>query len=1062
MRGSRYSIHDALKTLLSLVFLTAGFVYPQENYYNHTELDWRTIETEHFFVHFHNGEVRSARVIAKVAEDIYGPVTSLYQHEPSQKVSIVVKDYDDYANGGAYFFDNKIEIWAPALDYVLRGNHNWLRNVITHEFTHIVQIQTSMKFGRRFPGIYFQWLNYEEERRQDVLYGYPNTVVSYPISGFIVPSWFAEGVAQYNRPELSYDYWDSHRDMILRSYVLDGNMLSWQQMCVFGKTSLGNESSYNAGFALVRYISEHYGQDAIPRIAKNISRINNVDIDQAIDLALGKSGQALYNEWKDTLTAQYREKTAPIRDHIVAGATITPDGSGDQIGTVGFANLNPSFSPDGKSVAYTSNKRYDYFGLSNIYIADLTSHKEKAIVLGVSSELSWSPDGTKIYYTKHSTSNPGGSNYSDIYVYDLKKEEETRLTYARRAVSVSVSPDGLYLAFSFQSDGTMNIGITDSLGKNFRQVTGYQEGEQVYLPRWSPDGTTIVFGYALRDAQDVAQVSRSGGTVAFLVPGIDDARDPVYTPDGSSIIFSSDRTGIPNLYAMNLADRSVTQLTNVLGGAFMPTVRPDGTIVYALYTSSGYKLRVVEDAHQNDFLRHEYVYVHPQPKTDIDTSLPRNKFDWQALRNYDDTQFRDTVSRQYKNIFTSLSLIPFLRIDNYNTKSSGLDFLKPGFYFISSDVLDKMNLFGGAAINHILERDLFAILEYRDRIIGLHQLGINPTISLEVYNITRKREAEPIILTEGVDESQADITYSLFEFDLYFKQHLIDQNDVFSAGISRSIYSTSISSFYIPKSRLLVPASSDDYFHGTMLSLEWRYNGIVPSRYSEINPVGMTFSFRYEYNINRFNSDGSYEVTSDGNINPVLKPFDFHRAEFKITNHFSLPYWSHTLSFTLTAGTIFGPEVPDFFDFYAGGLVGMKGYPFYSLGGNEITTLNVAYRYPIWNDIDFKLLQLYFDKLYGEFHADYGNAWNGLPNIRDFKKDVGFELRLEAFSWYGFPTDIFFNGTYGLDSFQLSNEVDTFQNSTRPFYGHEWRFYFGVLFGFDFSNNAKRFFGGFQ
>jgi len=108
------------------------------------------------------------------------------------------------------------------------------------------------------------------------------------------------------------------------------------------------------------------------------------------------------------------------------------------------------------------------------------------------------------------------------------------------------------------------------------------------------------------------------------------------------------------------------------------------------------------------------------------------------------------------------------------------------------------------------------------------------------------------------------------------------------------------------------------------------------------------------------------------------------------------------------------------------------------------------------------LLQLYFDKLYGEFHADYGNAWNGLPNIRDFKKDVGFELRLEAFSWYGFPTDVFFNGTYGLDSFQLSNAVDTFQNSRRPFYGHEWRFYFGVLFGFDFSNNAKRFFGGFQ
>ena len=150
-------------------------------------MNWFTIETPHFFVHYHNGEERSARVVAKVAEDIYGPVTSLYHHEPDQKVSIILKDYDDYSNGEAFFYDNKIELWAPPLDFDLRGTHNWFRNVVTHEFTHIVQIQTSMKFGRHVPGIYLQWLGYEAERRQDVLYGYPNVIVSYPVSGFPRP-----------------------------------------------------------------------------------------------------------------------------------------------------------------------------------------------------------------------------------------------------------------------------------------------------------------------------------------------------------------------------------------------------------------------------------------------------------------------------------------------------------------------------------------------------------------------------------------------------------------------------------------------------------------------------------------------------------------------------------------------------------------------------------------------------------------------------------------------------------------------------------------------------------
>ncbi|MGB9592171.1 MAG: biopolymer transporter Tol, partial [Candidatus Kryptoniota bacterium] len=213
------------KFVILFIILTFGAASAQEEFI-HPELNWRTIETEHFYVDYHQGEERTAQTVAKIAEEIYGPVTSLYHHRPSQKVSLVLWDTDDYANGATYFYDNKIDIWASSLDFALRGTHNWLRNVITHEFTHDVQMQTAMKFGRRFPAIYVQWLGYESERRPDVLYGYPNVVVSYPVSGIVIPAWFAEGVAQYNVPGLDYDTWDTHRDMILRMYVLDNHMLT--------------------------------------------------------------------------------------------------------------------------------------------------------------------------------------------------------------------------------------------------------------------------------------------------------------------------------------------------------------------------------------------------------------------------------------------------------------------------------------------------------------------------------------------------------------------------------------------------------------------------------------------------------------------------------------------------------------------------------------------------------------------------------------------------------------------------------------------------------------------
>jgi Tol biopolymer transport system component len=1014
------------------------------------------METEHFFVHFHTGAERTANTIAKIAEDIYGPVTSLYQHVPEHKVSFIIKDYNDYSNGAAYFYDNKIEIWAPSLDFPFRGAHNWLRNVITHEFTHIIQIQTSMKFGRRFPGFYLQWLNYEEERRQDVLYGYPNSVVSYPVSGFVVPSWFAEGVAQYNRPELSYDFWDTNRDMILRSYVLDSNMLSWSEMSVFGKTSLGNESSYNAGFALTRYISEKYGQDAIPKIAKGISRTENIVIDQSIKQTLGISGQQLYDEWKHSITEQYLKNTEALRANIVEGRKfLYLEGHEDSlINGIGFGNMNPSFAPVGATFAYTSNKDADYLGLSGLFVNDMFKKEEKQIADGVRSKISWSADGKKIYYTKLSYDNPYGSQLSDIYQYDLDEEEETRLTFGQRAISAVRSPDGSKFAITYQLDGTVNIAVVDSAGKNFRQLTAFRNGEQTYHPDWSPDGKWIIFGFSVKDGQDIARIAADSGSVEFLVSGKDDARDPEYTADGTAFIFSSDRTGIFNLYRFETATGSISQLTNVLGGAFTPTVHSNGTIIYSTYTSEGFRLLMLENPEPRDFSSSSYVYSVPQPKTVIDESLPFNGFDFDALRKYNDDDLTMNASRPYKNMYTSISFIPFLRIDNYNTKSSGLDFLKPGFYFISSDVVDKMSMFGGAALNHILERDLFLIFEYRDRLLGFHQLGWYPTLSLEIYNVSRKRTGEVITIVQEFEETTADVTYSLFEIDVFLKQHLLGPSDLLTLGFTYSQYSSALSSFLVKSSALLVPASSEVYFKGKNLSLQYMFNGVTPSRTMEINPVGRTFALRLDNEFADFVSEDStgasqFEI-ADGVIKLKLIPYTIRRAELRYTEHVPLPYGKHTLSFTFRGGTVFGREVPDFFDFYAGGLIGMKGYPFYSISGNEVASLNVAYRFPILDNLDFRILQLSFTRLYGELHADIGNAWSGLPDIKDFKKDAGFELRVDAFSWYAYPTRIFFNGTYGLDAFTYD------RRNVKANYGHEWRFYFGILFGFDFSNDMKR------
>ncbi|MEK6572062.1 MAG: DPP IV N-terminal domain-containing protein, partial [Bacteroidota bacterium] len=549
--------------LVVVALLIPGRILGQEESFPHPELEWYSIETTHFYVHYHQGGERTAQVVAKIAEEIYVPITSFYNHEPDQKVSFVLKDYDDYSNGAAYFYDNKIEIWVPALDFELRGTTNWLRNVVTHEFTHIVQIQTAMKFGRRVPGFYLQWLGYEAERRPDVLNGFPNVIVSYPISGAIVPAWFAEGVAQYNRPELRYDSWDSHRDMILRMHVLDGNMLSWNQMGVFGKTSLGNESSYNAGYSFVHYIAARYGEGKISEVSRNLSRLPSLTIDGAIERTVGKTGREIYEEWKAWLKGRYEASVAPIRSRLITGEIIAD---------VGFGNLYPSFSPDGKKIAYVSTKKEDYFSLTSLYVYDIEAKKEERLVSGVRSSLAWSPDGKRLYYAKAGRENKHWSSYEDIYLYDLESKEESRLTHARRARYPSISPSGERIAYVTESDGTRNLAVMKIDGSDPLFLTNFKAGEQAYSSSWSPDGSMLVFGYSDRKAQRLALVRADGTGFKLLTDGQEDSRNPVFSPEGKKIIFASDRTGVFNIYSLDLSSKLLEQLTNVLGGAFMPSV----------------------------------------------------------------------------------------------------------------------------------------------------------------------------------------------------------------------------------------------------------------------------------------------------------------------------------------------------------------------------------------------------------------------------------------------------------------------------------------------------------
>lgn len=1024
-----------LSVLLSCLFVK--FSYAQFNEF-HPFVNWLTIEAEHFSVHFHEGAERSAKIVAKIAEEIYEPITSLYGYKP-ERVHFVIKDIDDYSNGATYFFDNKIEIWAPPLDTDLRGTHNWLRNVISHEFTHMVQLQAAMKFSRTFPAAYLQILNYERERRPDVLYGFPNVIISYPIPAINVPHWFAEGTAQYMRNEFHYDFWDTHRDMILRSYVLDGNMLSWNQMGVFEKTSLGNESVYNSGFSLVSYIAMKYGEKKLVEINNRLRDKLSFTIDEAIYKVLGITGRELYEEWKNFLTDYYRTNTETIRKSLFTGKIIEKEG---------FGNFYPVFSPDGNKIYYLSNKNEDYF-ITSIYAYDLNQKKSELVVKGVSSTFSIFPEGDKILYAKLTEENKNLIKIHDLYIYDLKTKKDQRLTEGLRANNPFISPDGKTIAFLSQKDGTLNLFLIDVDGKNYRQLTHFKNGEQLFNPRFSPDGSKIIFDYALNDSRDIA-ICDLDGNFSFIFNEKDvDERNPVFI-DENKILYSSDEKGIFNLFVYDLNTKAKRQITNVLGGAFMPSINHKGEIVYAGYTSTGYKIFTFSNYDTLDFNQIPAYYY---KLFDIPPDKRSNgNFDWRRLSNFDDTQHPDFEIAKYRGTFTKLSVIPFVRFDNYSQTAKGFELLKPGIYFYSSDILNRSEMFGSAAINSRLERDLYLGLEYRDRIPLLYQIGLKPELTFELYSVSRKAEnflgLFPDTLQDGTIEygykTPIEITYNLFEVDFGLKHFFLSKNQTIQFKTIFSRYSADLSSFLLPNNQLY-PATYEVYLKGWTFSLTYKFENILLKKDMDINPLGTKINLNFEYSTNDFNPETYYDENS-GQLLTRYGKTKYSRIELNAMQTIELPIKKHSLTLKTRSGTTIGPETDSFFDFYLGGLIGMMSYPFYAISGNEILHLNLNYRFPLLEDIDTRLYHLYIDKIFASIYFELGNAWESKRvKMKDFKKGVGGELRIQMNSFYLFPTSLFVNVAYGFDEFKRQN---IFTKETIK-YGKEILVYFGVLFNFE-------------
>lgn len=416
-----------------------------------------------------------------------------------------------------------------------------------------------------------------------------------------LPLWMVEGLAEY----MSIGYVDANTAMWMRSALANDKLPTLKDLT--NRPDL--YFPYRWGEAFWAYVTAQYGDTVIRRLFMETAKRGYND---ALKYLFKMDEKEFSTRWQNA-----------IRSHFSAfreGTSTTPSGTmllGEQQG--GRLNIVPSISPDGRLVAYWSEK--NLFSL-DLYLADATTGQIVKKVTTNSfnshidqyssfeSSVAWSPDSRQLAFVAFAK----GRNQLLIADASGKIQQQLDISGVPAFSNPTWSPDGRTIVVTGLVEGQSDLYAYNVETKAVKQLTNDHYSD--LLPSFSPDGKWIAFStdrLSLGNAafrhiysHNISLYNVETGAVSNLdvFPGANNM-NPVFGQTSDEIYFVSDRDGFRNLYSYNRTTTALNQLTNLFTGisgitSFSPAIsisRQTNELVYTYYNNSLYTVyRVKADA----------------------------------------------------------------------------------------------------------------------------------------------------------------------------------------------------------------------------------------------------------------------------------------------------------------------------------------------------------------------------------------------------------------------------------------------------------------------------------
>ena len=531
-------------------------------------LVWRTVETSHFEVHYHEPLGDVARKVAVSAERAHATLTAALRHRPSGKTHIVIMDDTDSSNGYASVVPrNQIVLYAsaPSDTSVLGDTDDWLYNLTSHEYTHIVHLDT---IGG-LPSLV--------NRVMGKVWA-PNQVQ---------PRWVIEGLATYEESKRSSSGRTRHAlfDTYLRVATQGGVDRRLDEVSNIPRGWPHSNAAYLYGSHFLKYVFDRYGDDKAATMSHDYgSTAIPYGLNRSIERATGRRFVQLYDDWR-----AYREARYALQAEAVDRRGRR---EGRRLTFTGESNINPHYTGDGRHIVWQRGDGYSEGQFRIMPVGDNAGRSSTYAVLERTGAFDLLPDGsmiveqTRAYRTSY--------DFQELHRWDRATGQMEALSHGMRLSDPDVSPDQSAVAFAMNGRSRRQLAVMP-LRRDARPRVlwrGESRFDQAFSPDWSPDGRHIAFS-AWREGgmRDILVVDAASGQVRQLSRDRAQDIEPAWSRDGKYVFFASDRSGIYNIYAWELAGDRVWQVSDVIGCALSPEVSPDGRrMVYQGFDSDGYEL----------------------------------------------------------------------------------------------------------------------------------------------------------------------------------------------------------------------------------------------------------------------------------------------------------------------------------------------------------------------------------------------------------------------------------------------------------------------------------------